>query len=359
MNGTAIVTWPRSGNDEGRVVAEPLDDAEEVVPAAGVQARRRARAARTGSRPSRTRRGWSRSGRSPGSSRAGCPSAAWRVEEHVVPEARLEVATRAWAGRGRGRSRAPAPRPRRGTGTARRRTGWPTSARRRRGRWRSSRCQPRGRTSERGRRARPAGRPCPRATRTSSVAADGVAERHLAADDVRPASGDRASSRSAMNTRAPELRALIIIFGSAGPVISTRRSSRSGGAGGDRPVGAADLRGRRPGSPAARRPRSARGAPPGGGAGRARSARNRRSRSAEERERVGGQDVRRCPGRPARRARRPSARRGHAASADRGGRSPRSARVARSSRRRSRPRSSPPNGDRSTMPVVEVRQDHP
>ena len=34
-----------------------------------------------------------------------------------------------------------------------------------------------------------------------------------------------------MNTRAPELRALIIILGSAGPVISTRRSSRSAGAG--------------------------------------------------------------------------------------------------------------------------------
>ena len=33
-----------------------------------------------------------------------------------------------------------------------------------------------------------------------------------------------------MKTRAPELRALIIIFGSAGPVISTRRSSRSAGA---------------------------------------------------------------------------------------------------------------------------------
>ncbi len=34
-----------------------------------------------------------------------------------------------------------------------------------------------------------------------------------------------------MNTDAPELRALIIIRGSAGPVISTRRSSRSAGAG--------------------------------------------------------------------------------------------------------------------------------
>ena len=37
-----------------------------------------------------------------------------------------------------------------------------------------------------------------------------------------------------MNTRAPALRALIIIFGSAGPVISTRRSSRSTGAGATR-----------------------------------------------------------------------------------------------------------------------------
>ena len=35
-----------------------------------------------------------------------------------------------------------------------------------------------------------------------------------------------------MKTRAPEFRALIIIFGSAGPVISTRRSSQSAGAGG-------------------------------------------------------------------------------------------------------------------------------
>ena len=33
-----------------------------------------------------------------------------------------------------------------------------------------------------------------------------------------------------MKTFAPELSALIIIFRSTGPVISTRRSSRSGGA---------------------------------------------------------------------------------------------------------------------------------
>jgi hypothetical protein len=37
-----------------------------------------------------------------------------------------------------------------------------------------------------------------------------------------------------MNTFAPEFRALIIIFFSAGPVISTRRSSRSCGAGATR-----------------------------------------------------------------------------------------------------------------------------
>ena len=43
--------------------------------------------------------------------------------------------------------------------------------------------------------------------------------------------GDRASSKSAMNTLAPELRALIIIFRSTGPVISTLRLSRSAGAG--------------------------------------------------------------------------------------------------------------------------------
>jgi hypothetical protein len=39
------------------------------------------------------------------------------------------------------------------------------------------------------------------------------------------------SSKSAMNTFAPELSALMIIFRSTGPVISTRRSWRSAGAG--------------------------------------------------------------------------------------------------------------------------------
>ncbi len=44
--------------------------------------------------------------------------------------------------------------------------------------------------------------------------------------------GELASSKSAMKTLAPELRALIIIFRSTGPVISTRRSRRGPGASG-------------------------------------------------------------------------------------------------------------------------------
>ncbi len=40
-----------------------------------------------------------------------------------------------------------------------------------------------------------------------------------------------------------EFSALIAIFGSVGPVISTRRSTRSGGCRGDRPVAVADVLG--------------------------------------------------------------------------------------------------------------------
>ncbi len=43
--------------------------------------------------------------------------------------------------------------------------------------------------------------------------------------------GEFASSKSAMNMRAPELSALITIFRSVGPVISTRLSRRSAGTG--------------------------------------------------------------------------------------------------------------------------------
>jgi hypothetical protein len=41
-------------------------------------------------------------------------------------------------------------------------------------------------------------------------------------------SGVLASSKSASQTFAPELRALMVIFLSVGPVISTRRSTRPG-----------------------------------------------------------------------------------------------------------------------------------
>src|SRR5262249_33169728 len=43
--------------------------------------------------------------------------------------------------------------------------------------------------------------------------------------------GELESSKSAMKTLAPELRPLMIIFRSTGPVISTRRSRRSSGIG--------------------------------------------------------------------------------------------------------------------------------
>src|ERR1700687_1264529 len=46
--------------------------------------------------------------------------------------------------------------------------------------------------------------------------------------------GESASSKSAMKTLAPELRALIIIFRSTGPVISTQRFCRSSGVGATR-----------------------------------------------------------------------------------------------------------------------------
>ena len=58
--------------------------------------------------------------------------------------------------------------------------------------------------------------------------------------------GVLASSRSASQTLAPEFRALMaILAGAAGPVISTRRSCRAAGAGGNAPVALADVAGLR------------------------------------------------------------------------------------------------------------------
>jgi len=60
--------------------------------------------------------------------------------------------------------------------------------------------------------------------------ADRVDEVYVARDEILPRR-ELASSKSAMNVLAPELRALITIFRSTGPVISTRRSRRSCGRG--------------------------------------------------------------------------------------------------------------------------------
>ena len=57
--------------------------------------------------------------------------------------------------------------------------------------------------------------------------------------------GELESSKSAMKTLAPEFSALMIILRSTGPVISTRRSSRSVRNGRDRPLALADARGLR------------------------------------------------------------------------------------------------------------------
>ena len=101
----------------------------------------------------------------------------------------------------------------------------------------SSRCQPRGRITSVAR------RPSFSAYVFSSVWK--VSRRRTASDTAHcPVTtfcqvGERASSKSAMKTLAPEFRALIIIFGSTGPVISTRRSSRSAGAGATRQSGSA------------------------------------------------------------------------------------------------------------------------
>ena len=133
-----------------------------------------------------------------------------------------QVEVRPAAARARARRRC-------GTGTARRRTGTPRSARRR-----PARATRPGASRAAGRRAcaarspsrydLPSGESNASVPRTASISA-------ACPPTTFAQVGDSASSRSAMNTRAPELSALIIIFGSAGPVISTRRSSRSAGAG--------------------------------------------------------------------------------------------------------------------------------
>ena len=161
----------------------------------------------------------------------GSPSAFSACVKHVVPPPRLAVALQlrqVVVGAGLPRRAAPA---RCGRGRGRNPPAAPGQACRPPGNGAPRRCSPRGRTrstavsassrydlpltpgrcSRSAAGPRPSGCPGPRSRS--------------------PTSGLSESSKSAMNTCAPELSALMIILRSTGPVISTRRSSRSRGIG--------------------------------------------------------------------------------------------------------------------------------
>ena len=147
------------------------------------------------------------------------------------PTAPLPPSTAAWAGRSTGRD--PSPRARCALWKANRPRsnsdadiGTPSTRR-----CFSSRCQPRGRTISTACSANGFERVVLAAVRRHPVerAGDGLAQRALAGEQVGP--GRRRSSPRSRpcSTCAPELSALMTIFGSTGPVISTRRSSSAGG----------------------------------------------------------------------------------------------------------------------------------
>jgi hypothetical protein len=93
----------------------------------------------------------------------------------------------------------------------------------------SGRCQPRGRTTSV---AISSDRRYPfPSSLTNSIFRTTASVRLTCPPTMFSQVGALASSKSAMNTLAPELSALMIIFRSVGPVISTRRSARSGGGG--------------------------------------------------------------------------------------------------------------------------------
>ena len=161
-----------------------------------------------------------------------------RVEEDLVPEPRLEVAlhlrqveVRAGARvlqrlrrceRGRGRSRTACPAP---------------AGRRRRSAVRED--ESRADAPSASRAAASGCSACRPPTRRRS--SGGPRRSGCAWPSTRFAQvGDVASSKSAMNTFAPEFSALMIILRSTGPVISTRRSCRSAGNRADLPVAAAN-----------------------------------------------------------------------------------------------------------------------
>ena len=233
MNGTVIVSWARSGRTRCELRAELLDAAEQVVPAPGVQAG--GVLAQLVQDLVHLERGQDRLDQDRRPDRPdGQPERLLGMPEDVVPEARLEV--RFELGQVEVRAAAPARASSRALWKTNRpksnseaEIGPPSTST-----WRSSRCQPRGRTtsvaiSSLSRYALPSG--------LSNVERppDGLGRSRPGRRSTLAQVGESESSRSAMNTRAPEFRALIIIFGSAGPVISTRRSARSAGAAGDGP----------------------------------------------------------------------------------------------------------------------------
>ena len=236
MNGTVIVTLLRSGSRKSAPrVRKRLDHAEHVVPAAGVQPGgvlpqlvedllhlergrvgldqhgrpdRAARDAQVVLRGRRTRR-------SRAAPRGATPSSAGRS---TVP----------------GRGRAAADRRRRGR--ARSRPATRTPARRRPG------CaSPAGASRAAGRRSSPAPRPASARTtwrRCVKSICRVIASSRLSWPPITFShSGVFASSWSASHTLAPEFSALIVIFRSVGPVISTRRSTSPGAAGATRQSG--------------------------------------------------------------------------------------------------------------------------
>ena len=161
----------------------------------------------------------------------GMPELLLRGAEDVVPEPRLEVALHLRQVEVGARSAGAGAAGRCGRSRGRSRRGSPTPARRRRaGASLRGASRAAGPSASR-RRSRSGGSPSrSRARRTRSCARSrrsGCCWPSIRFSQV----GELESSKSAMKTRAPELRALMIILRSTGPVISTRRSGRSAGIG--------------------------------------------------------------------------------------------------------------------------------
>ena len=208
-------------------MAELLDHAEHVVPAPGVQAgrvlaqlpedlvhleRSQDRLDQHG-RPDRSR------GRTPAR-----PPRGRRRRSRGAPR----DGSRASAGRGTGPRPCPGAAARCGRGRDRSRRGSPRPARRR-ARDGAPRGASPGAARAVSRPRRSAGSACRGVS--SSIVPSIASVRFAWPSSMLAQVGEFASSKSAMNMRAPELRALITIFRSVGPVISTRRSRSGSGTG--------------------------------------------------------------------------------------------------------------------------------